>query len=379
LRTHLPRLTRETQETDTAVTSTLPRTFSPAKILIFGMGDLGIQIARLIMENQYASVCMLAGQSRASQQWAGLLHVSTSGDVRAARVDGLDVESVKTLLANFEPDVIVQCATLLSPFAMKGVGTPAAQAILKGGFALQTAAQLPIIRSVMQARQALGLTCPVINCSYPDVTNAMLASEGLAPDVGIGNVAIMDLRFQRLIPGADDGGLQVIGHHSQLGHSLAGEPAAAPTPVPLSYLHGRKLEDRELLLKPGLERGPTLNYLAAVTVLPILRGVLSTDSVMQAHAPGILGLQGGYPIQFTGGKIALNLPAAVTTEEAIRFNSLSAAGDGIERIDVDGTLSYTQAAKDAVAPWCPELAEPLTLRELDERLAMLRAVIEARA
>lgn len=355
------------------------RTFNPAKILIFGIGDLGIHIARLVMENQYSSVCMLAGQSSASEQWAQLLHLATGGDARAARVNGLDVEAVKKLLANFEPDVIVQCATLLSPFAMKGIGTPAALAILNGGFALQTAAQLPIIRSVMQARQALGLSCPVINCSYPDVTNAMLASEGLAPDAGIGNVAIMALRFQRLIPGAADGGLRVIGHHSQLGRSLAGEPAAAPMHVPLVYLHDRKLEDTELLLKPGLERGPTLNYLAAATVLPILRGFLSKDSVMQTHAPGVVGLQGGYPIQFKGGQIELDLPEAVSREEAISFNSLSAPGDGIERIESDGTLFYTQAAKNEVAPWCPELAEPLKLSGIDKRLALLKTMSEVGA
>jgi hypothetical protein len=361
------------------VTPKPQRTFNPARILIFGMGDLGVHIARLVMENHYASVCMLAGQSSASEQWAQLLHLSTGGDVRSTRVDGLDTEAVKKLLTSFEPDVIVQCATLLSPFALKKIGTPATLAILKGGFALQTAAQLPIIRSVMQARQAVGLSCPVINCSYPDVTNTMLASDGLAPDVGIGNVAIMALRFQRLIPGAADGGLRIIGHHSQLGPSLAGEPAPAPTPVPLAYLHGRKLKDKELLLKPGLGPGPTMNYLAAATVLPILRGLLSRDSTMQAHAPGILGLQGGYPIQFKGGQIELDLPKAVSREDAINFNSRSGAGDGIERIDPDGTLFYTSAAQEAVAPWYPELAEPLKVSDINSRLALLRTVSEATA
>jgi len=187
------------------------RPFNSAKILIFGIGELGTNIVRLVVENQYSSVCMLAGQSSAAEQWAQLLHLSTGGDVRAARVNGMDVEVIKVLLADFEPDVIVQCATLLSPFGMKRIGTPAALAILKGGFALQIAVQLPVIRSVMKARQALGLSCPVIN---PDVTNAILASEGLAPDSGIGNVGIMALRFQRLIPGATDGGLRVVGHHS---------------------------------------------------------------------------------------------------------------------------------------------------------------------
>lgn len=360
------------------MTSKHQHPFKPARILIFGVGDLGVHIARLIMENQYASVCMLAGQSSAAEQWAALLNISTGGTTKAARLNGLDVDAVKTLLTNFEPDVIVQCATLLSPFAMKGVGTPAATAVLKAGFALQVAAQLPIIRSLMQARRSIGLSCPVINCSYPDVTNVMLASEGLAPDAGIGNVAIMALRFQQLIPGAAGRELRVIGHHSQLGPSLAGQPAPAPNSVPLVYLHGRKLEEAALLLKPGLERGPTLNYLAAATVLPILHGFISQNSVTRTHAPGVLGLPGGYPIQFTGKKIALDLPEAVSIDEAIRFNNLSAAGEGIERIEQDGTLVYTQAARDTVAPYCPELAEPLKLSGLDKRLAALKAMIESK-
>jgi hypothetical protein len=341
------------------------------------MGDLGVHIARLVMENQYASVCMLAGQSSASQQWAALLNISTGGDARSARVDGLDVEAVKKLLADFAPDVIVQCATLLSPFAMKRVGTPAALAILRGGFSLQAAAQLPIIRSIMLARRALGLSCPIINCSYPDVTNVMLAAEGLAPNIGIGNVAIMALRFQRLVAGAAEGRLRIIGHHAQLGPSLAGEPAAAPTPVPLVYLDNRKLEAAELLLKPGLERGPTLNYLAAATVLPILEGFLSQDSITHTHAPGVRGLPGGYPIRFTEGSVALDLPDGVSVDEAVSFNNLSAAGEGIERIEPDGTLIYTRATQNEVAAYCPELAEPLELRGIDKRFALLRAVTEA--
>jgi hypothetical protein len=350
--------------------------FNPVKILVLGMGDLGVNIARLVVENGYSSACLLAGRSGAAEQWAQLLYLSTGRDVRGARVDGQDVEALKELFADFEPDVIVQCATLLSPFELARVGTPAALGILKGGFALQIAAQLPVIRSVMQARQALGMSCPVINCSYPDVTNPMLAAEGLAPTVGIGNVGIMALRFERLIPGAGDGSLRVIGHHSQLSRSLAGEQGAAPIATPLVYLRGRRLEDGELVLQPGLQGGPTLNHLAAATVVPILRGLLDREVVTETHAPGVAGMQGGYPIRFAGGEIQLNLPENLSVEEASRFNGLAAAGDGVERIGEDGTLFYTKEAKDALASWGPELAEPLNLNDIHKRLQILKAIYQ---
>jgi hypothetical protein len=356
------------------MTSGYYKSFKPARILIFGMGDLGVRIARIIVENEYSSVCLLAGQSGAAEQWAQLLYLSTGRDVRSARVDGQDIEALQRLFTVFEPDVIVQCATLLSPFELKKVGTPAAMAILKGGFALQTAAQLPIIRTVMQARKAVGLRCPVINCSYPDVTNPMLALEGLAPSSGIGNVAIMALRFQRLIPDSLGTELRVVGHHSQLGSSLAGEPAASPARVPLVFLGDRRLEEKELLIKPGLLAGTTLNHLAAVTIEPILKGFLDRDTVTETHAPGVLGLQGGPPVSFMSGEVSLCLPRGLSFDQASEFNRISAAGDGVKGIGKDGTLFFTDEAEEAVAPWCPELAEPLKLIEIDKRLEILRTM-----
>ncbi|MGC1783485.1 MAG: hypothetical protein WA708_13265 [Acidobacteriaceae bacterium] len=357
--------------------ATSSRSLKPAKILIVGIGDLGSNIARLIVEGGYSSACLLAGQSGAAAQWAQLLQICTGRDVRAAHVDGLDAETLKTLFTAFEPDLIVQCATLLSPFRLKEIGTPAAMAILKGGFALQTAAQLPVIRAVMRARQSLGMTCPVINCSYPDVTNPILACEGLAPTCGIGNVANVALRFRQFLPGAVNGDLRVIGHHSQLGYSLAGEPADITTPVPLVYLDGRKLEARELLLKPGLQGGRTQNYLAAATIRPILEGLLDPECAMETHAPGIDSLPGGYPVRFSGQKISLNLPESLSREEAIAFNTLSAAGDGVDHIAEDGTLFYTAKAKEAVAPYCHELAEPLHPEDLNRRLRVLQTACQS--
>src|ERR1700744_4142760 len=104
------------------------------RILILGMGDLGVRIARIVVEGGFSSSCMLAGRSDAATRGARLLQISSGRNVAAARVDGQDAEALKALLVRFEPELIVQCATLLSPFALRSVQTPAAQAVLKGGF-----------------------------------------------------------------------------------------------------------------------------------------------------------------------------------------------------------------------------------------------------
>jgi len=109
----------------------------------------------------------------------------------------------------------------------------------------------PVVRTLMQAMREIGMKCPVINCSYPDATHPILAAEGLAPTVGIGNVAIMALIYQRNIAGANEATLRVVGQHAQLGPVLEGRFAAPETPVPLVFLNGKRLPPEQLLFDAG--------------------------------------------------------------------------------------------------------------------------------
>jgi hypothetical protein len=360
------------------------------RILILGMGDLGVRIAQRVVEGGFSSACMLAGRSDAATQWARLLQISSGREVSAARVDGQDVEALKALLASFEPELILQCATLLSPFALRSVQSGAAQAVLKGGFALQLAAQLPVVRTLMHALHELGMKCPVINCSYPDVTHPILAAdhptdedlsvgipaEGLAPTVGIGNVAIMAMWYQRNLAGANDATLQVVGQHAQLGAVLEGKFGPRETPAPLVYLNGRRLAPEVLLFDTELKAGAAMNHLAAATIAPILRGFTEREGVVETHAPGVFGLPGGYPVCFVAGAPELRLPDGLTLDEAVSFNKLAAKGEGIERIDEDGTVFYTEHARQSVAEFCPELAEPLRLKDVESRFRILQGVAQ---
>jgi hypothetical protein len=322
---------------------------------------------------------MLAGKSEAATQWARLLQISSGREVSAARVDGQDAEALKALLTRFEPELIVQCATLLSPFALRSVPTGAAQAVLKGGFALQLAAHLPVVRTLMQALCALGMQCPVINCSYPDVTHPILAAKGLAPTIGIGNVAMMAMWYQRKLAGANEATLKVVGQHAQLGPCLQGKFAMPETPTPLVYLNGKRLPPEQLLFNAGLQGGPAMNHLAASTIVPILRGFTERDGAVETHAPGIFGLPGGYPVRFVGGTLELRLPEGLRLEEAVSFNGVAAKGEGIECIAEDGAVFYTEHAQQSVAEFFPELAEPLRTQDVENRVQILQTVAQAGA
>jgi hypothetical protein len=142
------------------------------------------------------------------------------------------------------------------------------------------------------------------------------------------------------------------------------------------YLDERQIRSEQLLFDAGLQGGATLNHLAAATILPILRGFMERDGVVATHAPGVFGLPGGYPVRFVDGVPQLRLPDELTFEEAVSFNRLAAKGEGIERIDEDGTVFYTEHARQTVAEFCPELAEPLRPRNIETRFRILQAVAQ---
>ena len=77
---------------------------------------------------------------------------------------------------------------------------------------------------------------------------------------------------------------------------------------------------------------------------------------MRTHAPGVLGLPGGYPICVRRKSIELDLSAGISRDEAVEFNNLWARAKGVEGIESDGTLIYTEDARRTAKPFCAELA-----------------------
>jgi hypothetical protein len=343
------------------------------RVLVFGLGDLGSRIAQMVAESGVARKLKLASRGEAALQWAQLLSLGTDCDVSAETVDGLDFTAVSRLLADFEPDLILQCASLLSPWALRECGTKRAADLIKAGFALQVAAHLPIVETLMRARQGLGLSCPVVNCSFPDLTHPILARRGLAPTAGIGNVLMIARRLEGVRAEPKRGRLRVIAHHAHVTPLLAARRMGPGIPPPLAYDNERRLQNEALFVQPGLTPGRSFNYLTAVTAMPLITALLDKSVSVETHAPGVLGLPGGYPITIREGAVELDLPPSITLAEAVKFNELAARADGVERIEADGSLIYTQEAKQLAAPWCKELAEPLGPNALDTRLRALQS------
>ena len=64
---------------------------------------------------------------------------------------------------------------------------------------------------------------------------------------------------------------------------------------------------------------------------------------------GPVGLPGGYPVRVSAGRIELDLPDQIDLAAAVDLNNRAARWDGIERVDEDGTVVYTDRTADAMA------------------------------
>ena len=324
---------------------------------------------------------VLAGRTLAAVE-AAAAGISSSADclVEPHAVDALRQDAVAELLARARPDLVVQCASLRSPWALAGRADAAALGILAAGLALRLPYQLPAVLSVMRATRDAGYDGPVANLSFPDVTGPVLARLGLAPTVGLGNVAMMVLRVRAALRAAEPAAelplVRVIGQHAQVfGVMQACEPADPDERCQVFLGEAGRRDDALAYRAPGMAPGIRYNPVTAAAALPVLAALLPGAAPLRWSTPAPAGLPGGYPVRIADGSVALDLPPGVTLAAAISFNERMGRDDGVERVDDDGTVHFTARCREAVAGVAPDLAEPLAIGALQERAARLDAIL----
>lgn len=351
------------------------------RILIVGGGDLARRLALLLVRRSRVRELVIACRDGArGAALARLVGACGRARVRSVLVDALDTRGVEQLLRGEKPDVIVQCVSLLSPWYLPGQRSPLAKALLAAGFACQLPAQLPALLSVMRAVRESGCSAPTVNCSYPDVTHAMLAPLDLAPTIGVGNVGMIAALARHAL-GTDRSpyraapAVRVLAHH---GHVRASVRACAEllgnVPGPRVFL-GRAGARADALAfsGPPIDLTYHLNDLTAGHACAVVGALLPAAPALRTSAPGPLGLPGGYPVQLSPKAVLLDLPAGLQLDEAQRFQAGAAALDGIAEIDDTGRVTFTKHACRKLATLAPELTEPLAAQEAQQRFCRLAA------
>ena len=348
------------------------------RVLVIGLGDLGRRFALALSGHDAVRDLVLGGRRRrAGRSLAALAAACGTARVRYESVDAARAEGVAGVISRVEPDLVLQCASLSSPWALHGRDDAAAQHLRRAGFAAQLPAQLPLLASVMRGVREAGWEGPVVNASYPEVTHAVCAAHDLAPTVGIGNVSMIAARVKALLrertPNA--GQIRVLGHHAHVTPVVTSTPPA-DAPAPCVYV-GDPPTRRDALAFAGapIQSDRHLNALTVATALPVVAALLPGGTAYRGSVPAPHGLPGGYPVVIEERAIRLDLPAGLSRDEATAFHRECARRDGVAEIEADGTIHFTEACRRHLYAVDPKLAEPLTLADARARFRRLRACL----
>jgi len=348
-------------------------------VLIIGAGDLGERFAAGLAAAGQVDRLVLVSRSGAAEA-AATIASSHECFVESVACDARDPGEVSKLLFKTDPDLVVLSASGRGPWAPPGQDEEAARAVGAAGFALRLPYNLPVPLAVMQATTDAGYEGPVANVSFPDVTGAVLARLGLAPTVGLGNAAMILLRARAALRAANPGAglplLRVLAQHSQLSNVMQSRLPDDPAARARVYVgENGVLDDTLAYQAPPLAPSVRYNYVTAASSIPVLHALLPGAAPLLWSTPSPHGLPGGYPVRIAQGEVTLDLPPGVTEEQAVRFNQQQSQADGVEKIDDDGTVHFTEAAREAVAAVDPALAEPLEIGDLEARAAQLDAAL----
>jgi len=324
--------------------------------LVIGLGDLGTRVldslARLPELERLvgASRDEEHGRARAAQAALEAELLGGPRHVEFERLDVSDPAAMATLLARVDPDVVVMAASRLTWWR-----PPADERLARMPYAIWLPLQLTLVRSLMLAHRDAGARARVLSLPYPDGVGPALAPLGLAPHLGAGNVAETAPKLGRLAgPGAE---VRLVMHHaaqryafqsmSDVGvhlHQPLGHPGEPPWAAEVR-VGGERLDDervRELFRAPyPLPSGRDTHDLTAAATAHAVRASLA-DTPVATHAPAPGGRPGGYPVRLSRAGVELDLPEGLDEAAAVALNERAARWDGIDRIEADGTIVYTE-------------------------------------
>jgi hypothetical protein len=357
---------------------------SHKRILFIGFGNLGTQVFDEFVRVPGNHHFLVGGRNVEHLQWRtnvsvlNALQLGFYPEVTCTHMDLNNVEQTAETIAHFAPDIIFCAATMQPWLRIATLPKPYFEKLYHAQVGPWLPLTLTPVYKLMKAVQETGLTPKVINASYPDVIHAVLRRVNLAPTTGIGNIAnnIPALRASiawKLQKPLEQVDIRFVAAYS-LNHRISRQGNAGGMPFHLTALvngedvtHLLDLETVFDLLPTKFNRsmkgGSQLITAASATV--VFQSMVNDIETM-THAPGPNGLPGGYPVRVNAQGVEVVLPPSLTLETAIHINEADLQYDGIERIEEDGTVVFTEEHMRPLSELLGYSCQRLPLAELEQ-------------
>lgn len=270
-------------------------------------------------------------------------------------------------LDQIAPRLILQTASLQSPWALVGDDSAWNRMVREGGFGVTLPLQAMLLTRVAREIKRTGARTLLVNACYPDAVNPIVHHLGLPITCGIGNVGILNAICRGNDRTSAPNDWRIIAHHWHLSRLRRDDRESSH--MPWVWKNGTRVNDAAPLFS-GLSgiRGQALNNVTGCQAVEVVQALLSPASRV-IHVPGPNGLPGGYPVAAANGEVTLNLPDGISAEDAIDFNGQCAANEGTTVIDNNGFIAFGEKARAALAAHAPSLANGFAIRELDDVVA----------
>ena len=299
------------------------------------------------------------------------------------KVDLNNIEETAEILKEEDPDVVFNATTLQSWWVIGELPKETYEKLLQAGIGPWIPMHLTLTHKLMKAVKKSGISAHVVSSSFPDAVNPILGKVGLAPLVGIGNFDLL-IPFvkryvgERLKVPMRNVVVFMLGHHY---HDVRVEEFGSTMGAPyyLKIMVGDRNVtdqfDREKMWAafPPTPLGNQSDQRVAASAVKNIAAIINdTDEI--THSPGPKGLPGGYPIRINAEGVEVVLPEELSLEEAVKINEEAQKFDGLEKIENDGTVVYTEKSVKIMNEMLGYDCKRLRIEESEDRARELRSL-----
>jgi hypothetical protein len=333
-------------------------------VMMFGLGDLGGWVLEFLART-YGIGTIITCDAR--EDWPRLktecaaVGAGMEGytkTIKFEKCDVTDIDATAELLKKYNPDMIYSGMTLTGWLEMRVVPHAVGPKFYRAT-ACHMPLQLLLVSKLMKARKKAGITAPVLNNSFPDGVNPVLARNGLGPLIGGGNLDLIAGEIRRKVSLSENVPMRdvivyFIADHAVVPQGAYVKGSKVQAPYILKIMVGdkdiTKKFDTDALILDSLLMGTLpsqtshINHpvVAASSVKNIKAFINDTNEL--TCAPGPNGLPGGYTVRIGAKGVKVELPEGVTLDQAVKINLEGLKLEGIEEIKDDGTVVLTDEA-----------------------------------
>ncbi len=331
------------------------------RIMIIGLGSVGSYLLDYLLS--YGDEDMeifVAGRNREKIicniniiKVASLIRRQNRSNITIiSDVDLNDINSIKTCLENYNPDIIVNSSRAYTGLKYGSISWKNIRA-----YGIWTPLAIKYIKNIMYAYEETISNAIVINTSYSDAVIPWMKSAGMDfPDFGSGNInhLIPRIKFalSEMFGIKDYWNIDItyaVSHFHDVVISKEGSLENVTQMIETRYKGEHLKPDMDRLFKMCMIPMPVdakRNMMNASSDFEIIKAVLEAvrnGKSTKLHCPGVFGEIGGYPVIVDGS--GDNVKSYIyekyfTLEEMREKNRESIYLDGIEDIK-EGTLYYT--------------------------------------